>query len=87
MCDPGFRFEIYFGNDIAPNLDRVEKGKDLTQSYYKKKPYTKEKSKKQYDNTKTLPKTSVTQRLRTDLEWPDWVTTATQLVWLNRFTG
>ena len=64
-----------------------EKGKDLTQSY-DKSPYTdKKKSKKQRDNTKTPPKTSITQRLRTDLGRSVWVMIATQLVWLNRFTG
>ena len=46
-----------------------------------------EKSKKQPDNTKTPPKTSITQRLRNDLGRSVGVTTATQLVWLNRFTG
>ena len=48
-----------------------------------KAPTPTEKSKKQRENTKTPPKTSITQRLQTDLG----VTTATQLVWLNRFTG
>ena len=37
------------------------------------------KSKKQRDNTKTPPKTSITQRLRTDLGRSVGVTTATQL--------
>ena len=46
-----------------------------------------EKSKKQRDNTKTPPKTSITQRLRTDLGRSAGVAIATQLVWLNRFTG
>ena len=44
-------------------------------------------SKKQRDNTKTPPKTSITQRLRTDLGRSVGVTIATHLVWLNRFTG
>ena len=44
------------------------------------------KSKKQRDNTKTPPKTSIKQRLRTDLGRLVGVTTATPLVWLNRFT-
>ena len=43
-----------------------EKGRDLTQSY-DKSPYTDRKSKKQRDNTKTPPTTSITQRLQTDL--------------------
>ena len=46
-----------------------------------------EKSKKQRDNTKTPPKTSITQRLRTDLGRSVGVTTANQLVWLNNLTG
>ena len=40
------------------------------------------KPKKQRDNTKTPPKTSMT-----DLGRSVGVTIATQLVWLNRFTG
>ena len=42
-----------------------------------------ENYKKQNDNTKTPPKTSIIQRLRTDWERLIGVTTATQLVWLN----
>ena len=52
-----------------------------------KAPTPTEKSKKQRDNTKTPPKTSITQRLRTDLGRSVGETTATQLVWLNRLTG
>ena len=52
-----------------------------------KTPTPTEKSKKQRDNTKTPPKTSITQRLRTDLGRSVGVTIATQLVWLNRWTG
>ena len=47
---------------------------------------SKEKPKKQRDNTQMPPKTSITQRLRTDLGRSVGVTTATQLVWLNWFT-
>ena len=43
--------------------------------------------KKQSDNTKTPTKTTITQRLLADLERSVGVTTATQLVWLNRFMG
>ena len=50
-----------------------------------KAPTPKEKYEKQRDNTP--PKTSITQRLRTDLGRPVGVTTATQLVYLNRLTG
>ena len=52
-----------------------------------KAPTPTEKSKKQRDNTKTPPKTSIIQRLRTDLGRSVGVTIATQLVWLNRLTG
>ena len=44
-------------------------------------------AKKQRDNTKMQPKTSITQRLWTDLGRSVGVTIATQLVWLNRLTG
>ena len=46
-----------------------------------------EKSKKQSDNIKTPPKTSITQRLWIDLGRSIRVTIITQLVWLNRFAG
>ena len=63
-----------------------EKGRDLTQSY-DKSPTPTEKSKKQRDNTKTPPKTSIIQRLQTDLGRSVEVMIATQLVWLNWFKG
>ena len=46
-----------------------------------------EMSKGQSDNTNNATKSSITQRLRTDLGQPVGVTTATQLVWLTWFTG
>ena len=52
--------------------DPREKGRDLTQSF---------------DNTKTPPKTLITQQFRTDLKRSVGVMTATQRVWLNQFTG
>ena len=52
-----------------------------------KAPIPTEKSKKQHDKTQTLPKTSITQLLWTDLGRSVGITIATQLVWLNRFTG
>ena len=63
-----------------------EKGRDLTQSY-DKSPYTHWKSKNQRDNTKTPPKTPITQRLQTDLRRSVGVTIATPLVWLDSFQG
>ena len=44
-----------------------EKKKEILLSPMTKAPTPTEKSKKQSDNTKTPPKTSITQRLRTDL--------------------
>ena len=52
-----------------------------------KAPTSTEKSKKQHDNTNTPLKTSITQRFRTDLGRPVGVMIATELMWLNRFTG
>ena len=43
--------------------------------------------KKHHDKTKTPPKISITQRLQTELGRSLELTIATQLVWLNRFTG
>ena len=65
---------------LCYSLDIREKGRDLTQSY-DKSPYTNR------NNTTMPPKTLITQRLRTDLGRSVGVTTATLLVWLNRFTG
>ena len=50
-----------------------------------KAPSLTEISKKQRDNTKTPPKTSITEWLRTDLGRSVRVTIAAQLVWWNRF--
>ena len=47
-----------------------------------KAPTPTEKSNKQCDITKTPPKTSITQQLRTELGRSVWAI-ATQLVWLN----
>ena len=63
-----------------------EKKEEIWLSPMTKAPTPTEKFTKQRDNTKTPPKTSITQRLRADLERLVGVTTATQLVWLNRFT-
>ena len=64
-----------------------EKGRDLTQSY-DKSPHTDRKIQKAtWQHKKNATKTSITQRLRTDLGRSVGVTIATQLVWLNRFKG
>ena len=62
-----------------------EKERDLTQSYAKSI-YTIRKWKSR-DNTETLQKSSITQRLRTDLGRSVVVTTVIRPVWLNQFTG
>ena len=60
-----------------------EKGRDLTQSY-DKSPYTNRNVKRGKVTTQTTPqKSSIKQRLRTDLGRSVGVTTATQLVWLT----
>ena len=60
-----------------------EKEGDVTQSY-DKNPHT-NKKKKTMDNTKTQPKTSISQR--TDLGRSVGEIRVIQLAWLNRFTG
>ena len=52
-----------------------------------KAPTPTEMSKGQSDNTNNATKSSITQRLRTDLGRSVGVTTATQLVWLTWFMG
>ena len=47
-----------------------------------KAPIQTEMSKGQHDNINTSPKSSITQRLWTDLRQSDGVTTVIQLVWL-----
>ena len=64
-----------------------EKKKEIRLSPMTKALSPTEKLKKQRDNTKTPPKTSITQRLRTDLGRSVGVTIATQLALLNRFMG
>ena len=68
-------------------MQHEEKKEEIWLSPMTKAPTSTEKSKKQCDNTKTPPKTSITQRLRTDLGRSFGVTIANQLVLLNRFTG
>ena len=63
-----------------------QKGGDLTQSY-DKSPYTHGNVKRAVTTQTTPQKSSIKQRLRTDLGRSVGVTTATQLVWLTWFTG
>ena len=57
-----------------------KKEEEIFLSPLTKTPTSTENSKKKRDNTNTPPKTSITQRLRTDLGRSVGVTTATQLV-------
>ena len=50
-----------------------EKKEEIWLSPMTKAPTPKEKSKKESDNTKTPPKTSITQRLQTDFRTVSWV--------------
>ena len=59
-----------FNTRVVYNNDRREKESDLTQTY-DKSPYT-QKSKKQRDNIKTSPITSITQRFQTDFGRSVW---------------
>ena len=61
---------------------RGEIGRDLTQSY-DKTPYTSRNVERAKWQHKLRHKSSITQRLRTDLGRSVGVTTATQLVWLT----
>ena len=67
-------------------LRKRQKGGDLTQSY-DKSPYTHGNVKRAVTTQTTPQKSSIKQRLRTDLGRSVGVTTATQLVWLTWFTG
>ena len=63
---------------------RRKRKKYVTRTFGKN-PYTHRKIRKA--TWQTPPKTLITQRLQTDLGRSVGVTKATQLVWLNRFTG
>ena len=87
-----YHFELKFGLRVYEKLYSIdfvyrEKKGEICLDPLTKALIPTEKFKKQNENTKTPPKTSITQRLRTDLGWSIGVTTAIQLVWLNRFTG
>ena len=75
---------MYFVNMNSASVR--QKGGDLTQSY-DKSPYTHGNVKRAVTTQKTPQKSSIKQRLRTDLGRSVGVTTATQLVWLTWFTG
>ena len=69
---------------INKDIVRREKGRDQTQ-FFDKSPVIHRKSKKQRDNTKTLPETSITQLLGIHIRRSIVVTKAVKLVSLNRF--
>ena len=84
--------KVYNANTHALNIadktawQEAEK-EEVWLSPMSKTPTFIENPKKQRDNIQTPPKISITQRLRTDVGRTVEVTIATQLVWLNRFTG
>ena len=80
-------FELFFNFVAICTLMCIsvtrEKGRDLTQSY-DTSPYTHQKIQKATRQHKKPPKTSITQRLLTNLGRSVGVTIATQLVWFDR---
>ena len=64
-----------------------EKRKRSDSALWQKPSHRQKNPKSNVTTQRTPPKTSITQRLRTDLGRSAWVTIATRLVWLNRFTG
>ena len=74
------------GQCVFTNVILRQKGGDMTQSY-DKSPYTHGNVKRAVTTHTTPQKSSIKQRLRTDLGRSVGVTTATQLVWLTWFTG
>ena len=82
-------FHIVSILDIAIYSKRKKKEKrKRSDSVLWQKPFHRQKNPKSNVTTqRTPPKTSITQRLRTDLGRSAGVTIATQLVWLNHFTG
>ena len=64
-----------------------EKRKRSDSALWQKPLHWQKNPKSNVTTQRTPPKTSITQRLRTDLGRSAGVTIATQLVWLNQFTG
>ena len=69
------------------DISYTGKKKEIWLSPMTKTPTSAEMSKGQSDNTINATKSSITQRLWTDLRRSVGVTTATQLVWFTGFTG
>ena len=71
-------FQFLKKSVILENCLRLEEKKEeILLSSTTKAPTRTEISKGQIDNTNNATKSSITQRLRTDLGWSVWVTTAT----------
>ena len=90
VCDIWLALWIFFFEKLCSKIFgktlQRQKGGDLTQSY-DKSPYTHGNVKRAVTTQTTPQKSSIKQRLRTDLGRSVGVTTATQLVWLTWFTG
>ena len=81
---------IKIGLHMHPTFNQIgckRKKEEIWISPTTKAPIPTEISKGQRDNTNTSPKSSITQRLWTDLGRSVGVITVTQLVWFTGFTG
>ena len=78
LCNEMLKLEVYLG--FSSSNQAREKERDSWLSHMIEALTPTENSKKQSDNTKTPPKTSITRRLRTNLGRSVGVTIATQLV-------
>ena len=76
-----------FSSPMLSRLSDKDKKEEIWPSPMTKAPTPTEMSKGQSDKQTTPQKSSIKQRLRTDLGRSVGVTTATQLVWLTWFTG
>ena len=74
------RLFLFFDN-TRTFIERKRKRSDSV--LWQKPLYQQKCEKRQHDNTKTSPKSSITQRLRTDLGRSDGVATVIQPVWLT----
>ena len=72
---------------ILKKRQSKDKKEEIRLNPMTKAPTPEKMAKGQSDNTNNATKRSIKQRLRTDLGRSVGVTTATQLVWLNWFTG
>ena len=75
--------ETMYISDLCALGECKRKREDIWLGHMTKTLIPTEISKRQHDNTKTSPNSSITKRLRTDLGRSDEVTKVIQLVWLT----